>query len=68
MHRATLFGALAVTLRLGSIGTAALVVNPARPITHQVTIQAIQTALDNGDIAGTVVRRPHARGGHQGHH
>src|SRR5687768_15764676 len=48
MHRATLAGALAITLRLGSIGDAALVVNPAQPITHQISIQAIQTALDNG--------------------
>jgi dockerin type I repeat protein len=48
MHRATLLVALGVTLQLGSVGAAALVVNPARPITHQVTIQTIQTALNNG--------------------
>jgi hypothetical protein len=48
MHRATLFAALAVALRLSSTGLAALIVNPARPITQQVTIQVIQTALDNG--------------------
>ena len=48
MHRATLLVALGVTLHLSSVGAAALVVNPARPITHQVTIQTIQTALNNG--------------------
>jgi hypothetical protein len=48
MHRATLLVTLAVTLRLSSTGLGALVVNPARPITHQVSVQVIQTALDNG--------------------
>jgi hypothetical protein len=48
MYRATLLVAIAAMLRLDSLGTAALVVNPPRPITHQVTIQTIQTALSNG--------------------
>ena len=48
MYRATLLVALGVTLHLSSVGAAALVVNPARPITHQVAIQTIQTALSNG--------------------
>ena len=58
MHRATLVGALAVMLRLGSIGAAALVVNPARPITHQVSIQTIQTALDNGSSPAAMFGDP----------
>ncbi|MGE3243864.1 MAG: reprolysin-like metallopeptidase [Pirellulales bacterium] len=33
---------------------AALDVNPARPITHRVTVQLIQTALDNGTSPATV--------------
>jgi Metallo-peptidase family M12B Reprolysin-like len=33
---------------------AALIVNPARPITHRVTVQLIQTALDNGSSPATV--------------
>jgi hypothetical protein len=40
--------ALVATLRLGSLLSAALVVNPARPITSEVTIQTIQTALNDG--------------------
>jgi hypothetical protein len=48
MHRATVAVALVAALRLVSTSSAALVVNPARPITHQVSIQVIQTALDNG--------------------
>ena len=33
---------------------AAIDVNPARPITHRVTVQLIQTALDNGTSPATV--------------
>jgi len=33
---------------------AAIIVNAARPITHRVTIQLIQTALDNGTSPATV--------------
>lgn len=33
---------------------AALDVNPARPITHRVTVQLIQTALDNGTSPATI--------------
>jgi hypothetical protein len=47
MHRKSLLVALAMTLRLSSL-SGALTVNPPLPITHQVSIQLIQTALDNG--------------------
>lgn len=40
--------ALALTLCLSSANEAALTVNPPLPITHQVSVQMIQTALDNG--------------------
>jgi Dockerin type I domain/Metallo-peptidase family M12B Reprolysin-like len=33
---------------------AAIIVNAARPITHRVTVQLIQTALDNGTFPATV--------------
>ncbi len=33
---------------------AEIIVNPARPITHRVTVQLIQTALDNGTSPATV--------------
>jgi Dockerin type I domain/Pregnancy-associated plasma protein-A len=48
MHRVILLLTLALVLRSGSVGTAALIINPPRPITHRVSVQVIQTALDNG--------------------
>lgn len=45
---------LAVALRLVSVCPAALVVNPARSITHRVTLQIVQTALDDGSSPATV--------------
>jgi hypothetical protein len=39
---------LALALRLLGVSSAALIVNPAQPITRQVRVQMIQTALDNG--------------------
>ncbi len=33
---------------------AALIVDPARPITHRVTVQIIETALDNGTSPATI--------------
>jgi hypothetical protein len=39
---------LALMLRLVGASSAALVVNPAQPVTRQVRVQVIQTALDNG--------------------
>jgi hypothetical protein len=37
-----------------SAANAAIIVNAARPITHRVTVQLIQTALDNGTSPATV--------------
>jgi len=45
--------AAALALLLGSHAFAALEVNPARPITHRVTVQLIQTAFDNGTSPAT---------------
>jgi hypothetical protein len=39
---------LALALRLVGASSAALMVNPAQPVTRQVRVQMIQTALDNG--------------------
>ena len=45
-----------------------IIVNAARPITHRVTVQLIQTALDNGIVAGHRLRQRHAAGGRRGGH
>jgi hypothetical protein len=58
MHRATVFVALVAALRLASTSAADLVVNPARPITHQVSIQVIQTALDSGALPSPLFGDP----------
>jgi hypothetical protein len=42
--------------------SAALIVNPAQPITRHVTIQLIQTALDNGTSPATVFGNATQRG------
>jgi hypothetical protein len=54
MHRCLPLIALALLLRLMSQSTAALIVEDPRPITHQVTVQLIQTALDDGSSPATV--------------
>src|SRR5262245_7579085 len=36
------------------VGLAAIIVNPAKPITHRVTVQIIETALDNGTSPATI--------------
>lgn len=48
MRRTNSLFAVALVLRLTSAGVAELIVNPVLPITHQVRVQMIQTALDNG--------------------
>jgi hypothetical protein len=48
-----IFFTLAVALRLASDCGAALTPNPPRPITHRVSIQLIQTALDDGSAPAT---------------
>ena len=47
-------GVAALHLAAALRHTPALDVNPARPITHRVTVQLIQTALDNGTSPATV--------------
>jgi hypothetical protein len=46
--------AAALALLVHAHALAALEVNTARPITHRVTVQLIQTALDNGSSPATV--------------
>jgi hypothetical protein len=48
MRRTIYMFALALTLRTLAVSDAAVVVNPPRAITHQVSVQMIQTAPDNG--------------------
>ena len=48
-----LFAALVVGLIPAAVHSE-LIVNPPRPITHRVTVQLIQTALDNGSSPATV--------------
>ncbi len=45
---------LALGLSLNEVTRAALTPNPPRPITHRVTVQLIQTALDDGSAPATV--------------
>lgn len=53
MHRVIVHITLALVLR-ESAADAALIVNPAQPITHRVSVQAIQTALDDGSSPAAV--------------
>ena len=46
--------ALAVLGIAPAAATATLIVNPAQPITRQVSVQIIQTALDNGTSPATI--------------
>jgi hypothetical protein len=48
MRRTIPLVTLALALRLLAGSSAAVIVNPAQPITRQVRVQMIQTALDNG--------------------
>jgi hypothetical protein len=48
MRRTIPLVTLALALRLFAVSSAAVIVNPAQPITRQVRVQMIQTALDNG--------------------
>ena len=54
MHRVILFLTLALALRPESKAAATLIVNPPLPITHRVSVQVIQTALDNGSSPAAV--------------
>jgi hypothetical protein len=54
MHRVTLLFALATALWARPAAVAALIVNPAQPITHRVSVQVIQTALDDGSSPAAV--------------
>jgi hypothetical protein len=54
MHRVILLITLALALRVEPAADAALIVNPPQPITHRVTVQAIQTALDDGSSPAAV--------------
>jgi hypothetical protein len=46
--------ALAVAFVWCSPGVAALIVDPARPITHQVSVQLIETAPSSGTPHATI--------------
>jgi hypothetical protein len=46
--------ALLLAVQFASLASATIVVNPARPITKQLDIQIIQTALDNGTAPATI--------------
>ncbi|HEY4232054.1 MAG TPA: hypothetical protein VGM76_01380 [Lacipirellulaceae bacterium] len=54
MIRHAVFAALTALLFGPQTVTATLTVNPAEPITRQVTVQMIQTALDNGTSPATL--------------
>ena len=54
MHGRAIVVALAVLLGGPVAGFAALIVNPAQPISHRVTVQIIETALSNGTSAATI--------------
>ena len=58
MHRLIPLLALALTLRLFSVSSAELIVNPPRAITHRVSVQVIQTALSNGTSPAAVFGDP----------
>jgi len=57
-------GVLSIALALSllatwpSIATATITVNPAQPITRQVSVQIIQTALDDGSSPATIFGTP----------
>jgi hypothetical protein len=54
MHRGIPLLTLAIALRSAIPASAALIVNPPRPTTHQVTVHLLQTALNNGTSPATV--------------
>jgi Metallo-peptidase family M12B Reprolysin-like/Dockerin type I domain len=54
MLRRMLFAALAAIGTWPAFAVAALIVNPAQPIARQVSVQMIQTALDNGTSPATL--------------
>jgi hypothetical protein len=58
MHRVISLAALAIALCLGATAAAALIINPAQPMTHRVSVQIIQTALDNGTSPAAVFGDP----------
>ena len=45
------------------VGLAALTIDPARPITHRVTVQIIETALSDGTSPATVFGNSSQRSG-----
>ena len=53
-HRLIRYCAPALAIACASQAWAALIVNPPRPITHQVSVQLIETALDNGTSPATM--------------
>jgi hypothetical protein len=54
MIRRVVFAALAAMAIWPAVVSATLTVNPAQPITRQVSVQMIQTALDNGTSPATL--------------
>jgi reprolysin-like metallo-peptidase family M12B len=54
MIRRSIVAALATIAVLPTVAAASLTVNPAQPITRQVSVQIIQTALDNGTSPATI--------------
>jgi hypothetical protein len=58
MHRFFPLIAIALSLRFVTAASAEIIINPPRPITHEVTVQIIQTALDNGSSPAAVFGNP----------
>ena len=54
MHTRARFAALALIVTWPAAALATITVNPAEPITRQVSVQIIQTALDDGSSPATV--------------
>ena len=54
MRNRAMFIALVAGVCWPAISVAALVVNPAQPITHRVSVQIIETALSNGTSPATI--------------
>jgi hypothetical protein len=53
-HSRAIFVALAFAIGVPGANFAAIIVDPARPITHHVTVQIIETALSNGTSPATI--------------
>ncbi len=62
-HGRAIFVALALAIGVHGAGFAAIIVDPARPISHRVTVQIIETALSNGTSPATIFGNASQRAG-----